>query len=133
MVNLALEFQHILNTRELHQLHFTRRREKQLDYYENSVSTNMPTIATGTSTNHAVSRCCKGEKCRICGALATHKIEEVIFDDDPFPMRHNWVAYVCCEDFAVIFGEWAHGCVVQGKEMKKNHRWQFFRDLLWGF
>src|SRR5581483_1814288 len=90
----------------------------------------VPSYATGTSSNHPVSESCKGEKCRICGQPATHKVGEEIPHDDPFPDRHNWTAYVCCEDFTVIFGAWAHGKVSKGKELKKNARWQHFRDFL---
>lgn len=52
---------------------------------------------------HTISRCCKGETCR-CGQPATHKVEENIFEDDPFPMRHPFTAYVCCECFGRIMG-----------------------------
>jgi hypothetical protein len=94
----------------------------------------MPTFATGTSTDHPVSATCEGEKCRICGQPATHKVGEEIPFDDPLPGRHNWTAYVCCEDFLVIFGRVAHGRLFQqGPEMKKNFRWQSFRDFLWRF
>jgi len=88
----------------------------------------MPTYATGTSTDHPVSASCKGEQCRICGQPATHKVGEEIQHDDPFPDRHNWTAYVCCEDFAVIFGQQAHG-VLKPVPRITNHRWQGFRDF----
>jgi len=90
----------------------------------------MPTYATGTSTGHPVSATCKGERCSICGQPATHKVGEEIPYDDPFKTRHNWTAYVCCEDFTVIFGAWAHGRVGKGLELTKNPRWQAFRDFL---
>lgn len=45
-----------------------------------------------------VSASCQGERCR-CGAPATHKLAEIIFDDDPHPIRHELVAYVCDEHF----------------------------------
>ena len=55
--------------------------------------------------NHYVSGSCYGEKCRMCGDEATHKVAEVIQgDDDPFKMRHEYTAYVCCGCFASIFG-----------------------------
>ena len=92
----------------------------------------MPTFDTGVSSNHPISATCRGEKCRVCGRPATHKVGEEIPQDDPFPDRHNFTAYVCCEDFAVIFGEWAHGRVAKGVELKKHFHWQFVRDLLWG-
>jgi len=90
----------------------------------------MPTYATGTSTGHPVSGTCKGEICRICGQPATHKVGEEIPYDDPFPVRHNFTAYVCCEDFSVIFGAWAHGRIAQNPILKKNPRWQAFRNIL---
>ena len=48
--------------------------------------------------------CCVGEVCRICKSPATHKVEEVIFDDDPNSMRHPLVAYVCCAHFSILMG-----------------------------
>jgi hypothetical protein len=45
-----------------------------------------------------------GEKCRVCGADAQRKVEEVIFDDDPMPHRHNYTAYLCLEHFNAIMG-----------------------------
>ena len=46
------------------------------------------------STEKFVSACCHGETCK-CGIPAEHKIEEVIFHDDPNPIRHPMTAYVC--------------------------------------
>jgi hypothetical protein len=54
--------------------------------------------------SHFVSACCEGERCAICGAPATHKLEEAIFHDDPQPQRHPLTAYVCCEHFRAIMG-----------------------------
>jgi hypothetical protein len=51
-----------------------------------------------------VSTCCKGEICSVCGKLATNKLEETIFDDDPNKMRHPLTAYVCREHFRMIVG-----------------------------
>lgn len=48
--------------------------------------------------------CAGGEVCRICGIPAQRKVEEVIFDDDPMPNRHNYSAYVCLEHFNAIMG-----------------------------
>ena len=50
-----------------------------------------------------VSQCCMGEKCW-CGAPAAHKVEEVLFPDDPFPARHPFTAYLCREHFRQIMG-----------------------------
>ncbi|RYD83543.1 MAG: hypothetical protein EOP84_07735 [Verrucomicrobiaceae bacterium] len=46
----------------------------------------------------------EGELCRICGAPAQRKVEEVIFPDDPMRNRHNYTAYVCLEHFNAIMG-----------------------------
>jgi hypothetical protein len=71
-------------------------------------------------TERFVSACCQGERC-YCGAPAEHKVEEVIFDDDPTgwvntnawievpPVgrvlaRHPLTRYVCHEHFAQIMG-----------------------------
>jgi hypothetical protein len=51
-----------------------------------------------------ISGCCEGERC-FCGAEATHKVEETIFYDDPFPNRHPFTAYICDEHFGQIMGE----------------------------
>lgn len=56
------------------------------------------------SARHHVSAICEGEVCRICKDPASHKVEEVIFPDDPKPVRHPYVAYLCCEDFAHVMG-----------------------------
>lgn len=48
------------------------------------------------------SRYCHGETCR-CGADAFHKVEEVVFDDDPYPYRHPLTAYVCPACFSSLF------------------------------
>ena len=53
---------------------------------------------------HFVSTSCVGEKCRICGDPATHKIGEEIMWDDPHKMRHTLTAYVCCDCFMMIVG-----------------------------
>lgn len=50
-----------------------------------------------------VSWCCEGEKC-FCGREASHKVEEVIFDDDPTPSRHPYTTYICDYHFNVIMG-----------------------------
>ena len=71
------------------------------------------------SNAHFVSKYCDGEVCRICKDPATHKVLEVIFDDEPMPKiniggklvtggRHEYVAYVCCNCYQLIFGGWTH-------------------------
>ena len=54
--------------------------------------------------DHFVSKSCAGERCRICGDDATHKVGEEILHDDPHQIRHNLTAYVCCNCFFMIFG-----------------------------
>lgn len=44
----------------------------------------------------------KGEKCSICQKPAQRKVEEQIFEDDPYPIRHSFTAYVCLEHFNLI-------------------------------
>ncbi len=53
---------------------------------------------------HFVSASCDGERCRVCGKPATHKLGEEILHDDPNPARHNLTAYVCCQHFREIVG-----------------------------
>lgn len=43
-----------------------------------------------------------GERCNICKSAAQRKVSEVIFDDDPMPIRHEYTAYLCLEDFNKI-------------------------------
>lgn len=62
---------------------------------------------------------CRGEKCS-CGAQARHKVEEVLFTDDPTafifctyacekpligPCRHPSTAYLCSKCFGKIMGK----------------------------
>lgn len=62
--------------------------------------------------SHFISSSCGGEICSVCDELATHKLGEEIFWDDPNPNRHNLTAYVCCEHFTMILGKytecWKH-------------------------
>lgn len=51
-----------------------------------------------------VSACCEGERCRICGNPAEHKVEETIFHDDPMPVRHPLTAYICHVHFVTLMG-----------------------------
>lgn len=50
-----------------------------------------------------------GGPCAICGERSTHKVGEEIPHDDPFQMRHNLTAYVCCRHFRKLLGP-ATGC-----------------------
>lgn len=61
--------------------------------------------------NRFISKSCIGEKCTICGKSAEHKVEEIIFDDEPYPEyhgikigRHPLTSYVCHEHFVMIMG-----------------------------
>lgn len=69
--------------------------------------------------NRFISKCCKGEKCQVCGGDAAHKIEETIFADEPkitFVMgyidrqmemeveRHPYTAYLCHTHFVMVMG-----------------------------
>lgn len=50
-----------------------------------------------------VSGSCDGERC-FCNMPAEHKIEEVIFWDDPDQMRHPFTTYVCHQHFVQFMG-----------------------------
>jgi len=50
-----------------------------------------------------ISKCCEGEKC-FCGHPAEHKVDEIIFFDDPYPARHGLTSYICHEHFRQIMG-----------------------------
>ena len=50
-----------------------------------------------------VSICCEDEIC-YCGSPAEHKVEEVIFHDDPLQHRHPLTRYVCHRHFRGIMG-----------------------------
>ena len=63
-----------------------------------------PLKQPAVSSSGFVSGCCIGEKCSVCGKDATNKLAEVIFDDDPNPIRHELTAYVCKEHFRMIVG-----------------------------
>ena len=57
-----------------------------------------------------ISKYCKGEKCSLCWkderklVEATHKIGEIIFDDDPHRNRHELTQYICDKHFNRIMG-----------------------------
>lgn len=51
-----------------------------------------------------LSKYCQGEKCHVCKQPAYAKVEEVIFDDDPYQLRHPLTAYLCREHFTDIMG-----------------------------
>jgi hypothetical protein len=69
-------------------------------------------------TDHPISKFTKGETCHYrdgagldaCGRAASHKIEEVIFDDDPFKARHPATNYLCCGHFARVMGGHLEPC-----------------------
>ena len=51
------------------------------------------------------SKYCRDEVCGACGeAAAYHKIEEVVFDDDPNPGRHPFTRYLCNDCFFDAMG-----------------------------
>lgn len=54
-------------------------------------------------TERFISKFCEGEECW-CGAPAEHKVEEVVFEDDPLPHRHPYTSYVCHRHFQWIMG-----------------------------
>lgn len=64
----------------------------------------LPFAKLAVSSSGFISGCCEGEKCSACGKPATNKLEETIFHDDPYPMRHPLTAYVCKEHFRMIVG-----------------------------
>lgn len=55
------------------------------------------------SAERFISACCGGEVCP-CGAPAEHKVEEVLFSDDPAQYRHPLTRYICHEHFLFIMG-----------------------------
>jgi hypothetical protein len=67
-------------------------------------TTGLYSLTSMNLANHYVSRCCIGERCRICGQPAPHKVEEVIFEDDPTRPRHPFTTYLCCAHFALVMG-----------------------------
>jgi hypothetical protein len=46
----------------------------------------------------------EGERCRICGAPAEHRIEETIRPDDPIPSRRPLAAYFCHRHYREVMG-----------------------------
>ncbi len=75
-------------------------RRDEADFISVSQNIAKPLVSSGGF----VSGCCEGEKCSVCGKPATNKLEETIFQDDPYPMRHPLTAYVCKEHFRMIVG-----------------------------
>lgn len=53
-----------------------------------------------------ISKYCIGEFCW-CGQIAKHKVEEVVFDDDPQPIRHPLTSYLCRQHFIELMGNYA--------------------------
>ena len=71
-----------------------------------------------------ISRSCDGERCNYrttlitsddmmthspitCGRPAAHKVEEVIFSDDPMQPRHPLTAYLCEAHYDAVMGSMA--------------------------
>lgn len=56
--------------------------------------------------SHFVSPTCTGEKCKMCGNPATHKIGEEVPMDDPrtWTPFHNMTSYICCFHFNQCIG-----------------------------
>jgi hypothetical protein len=46
----------------------------------------------------------KGERCRMCGGPAEHRIEKTIRPDDPTPRRRPLAAYFCQGHFCEVMG-----------------------------
>lgn len=57
-----------------------------------------------------ISKSCQGVKCQHekCIKEAAHKVEEVIFSDDPNQYRHPLTAYLCHPHFVSIMGQYAN-------------------------
>lgn len=74
-------------------------------------------------TDKFISASCQGETCKCrSGKPATHKVEEVIFHDDPMPIRHPLTAYVCDDCFNAIM-IW-DAAPLSGIRRSRYH-WQF--------
>lgn len=76
-----------------------------------------------------VSACCEGERC-YCGAPAEHKVEEVMFMDDPHRRsRHPFTMYICHEHFVAIMGpaaeQWRR---MEDTVPKDSQRFRFLTD-----
>lgn len=78
-------------------------------------------------TKRFVSACCDGERCFLCHEDAEHKIEEVIFHDDPLPHRHPLTSYICHRHFVDVMGPAADA---QSKVLSQMERIEHMaRDL----
>lgn len=75
---------------------------------EHAVTELSSTVDDGSNWSDWRSPSCWGERCSICHRSASHKVEEDIFHDDPFALRHPLTAYVCTTHFRQIMG--AAGC-----------------------
>ncbi len=51
-----------------------------------------------------MNECALEEKCSLCSNQATHKIEEVLPDDE---FRHPFSNYLCCSCFGIVLGNGA--------------------------
>jgi len=58
---------------------------------------------------HFVPDSADGERCGICSASASHKVEEVIpyFDKPGQTVRHPLTTYLCCKHFSDLMGSLA--------------------------
>jgi len=54
------------------------------------------------------------ETCRLCGKMATHKVEEVLPDGEK---RHPYSNYLCCHHFGIVLGPGAE------RYCKSGHNW----------
>ncbi len=76
---------------------------KRINRFLELIGAIMPAIKV--SVPHFISGSAKGPGTQcLCGNRGQHKLEEEIPFDDPFPIRHNLTAYVCCKHFREILG-----------------------------
>jgi hypothetical protein len=69
----------------------------------------------GDNTKPFVSGCCEGERC-YCGLSAEHKVEEIIFYDDPtLQSRHPLTTYLCHTHLRDRMGPAADNHILSGK------------------
>lgn len=66
-----------------------------------------------------VSECCQGERCH-CGEPAAHKVEEILFDDEPIQSRQPLSAYICHAHFLEIMGNVADEGITSGQKKTKG-------------
>ncbi len=49
-----------------------------------------------------MSKYCIGERCMCCGEQAVEKVEQVVFDDHPYPNHHPYTGYLCRKHFEMV-------------------------------